>query len=213
MTTAAAFELHDVVVSTPGQVILDGVEVSVPADGVTALIGPSGSGKTRLLRLLNRLDLPASGAISYRGTPLEQLDTRELRRQVGMVFQRPPLFPGTVLDNLRAARPDLDRDAAAASLERVRLRPDHLDQDARSLSGGEAQRMCFARALLTEPDVLLADEPTAGLDEAPKLALEALTRELADDGVAIVWVSHDREQVERLADHTLVVRDGTVAAE
>ena len=210
MTTAAAFELDGVAVSTPGQVILDGVDVSVPADGVTALVGPSGSGKTRLLRLLNRLDLPASGTISYRGTPLDQLDTRALRRQVGMVFQRPPLFPGTVLDNLRAARPDLDRDAAAASLERVRLPPDHLDQDARSLSGGEAQRMCFARALLTEPDVLLADEPTAGLDEAPKLALEALTRELADDGVAIVWVSHDREQVERLADHTLVVSDGTV---
>jgi putative ABC transport system ATP-binding protein len=212
MTSAAAFELHDVAVTTPSHRILDRVNVSVRADGVTALIGPSGSGKTRLLRLLNGLDLPASGSISYRGTPLDQLDTRDLRRQVGMVFQRPPLFPGTVLENLRVAEADLDRSAATTTLERVRLRPDHLDQDARSLSGGEAQRMCFARALLTGPDVLLADEPTAGLDESPKLALESLTRELADGGVAIVWVSHDREQVERLADHILVLRDGTVRA-
>lgn len=212
MTPAAAFELHDVAVTTPSHRILDRVNVSVPAGGVTALVGPSGSGKTRLLRLLNRLDLPASGTISYRGTPLDQIDSRELRRQVGMVFQRPPLLPGTVLENLRVAQPDLERSAAAAALERVRLRPEHLDQDARSLSGGEAQRMCFARALLTGPDVLLADEPTAGLDESPKLALESLTRELADDGVAIVWVSHDREQVDRLADHILVLRDGTVSA-
>lgn len=212
MTTPAAFELRGVAVATPGQRILDEVDVTVPAHGVTALIGPSGSGKTRLLRLLNRLDLPAAGSIAYRGTPLDGLDTRELRRKVGMVFQRPPLFPGTVLDNLRVAEPDLERERAIRVLERVRLREDHLDQDARSLSGGEAQRMCFARALLTEPDVLLADEPTAGLDEAPKRTLEALTRELADDGVAVVWVSHDREQVERLADHVLVVGDGTVTA-
>lgn len=210
MTPVAAFELHDVAVATPDQHLLDGVDVSVPAEGVTALVGPSGSGKTRVLRLLNRLDLPASGTIAYRGTPLDRMDTRALRRQVGMVFQRPPLFPGTVLENLRVARADLDRDAAVAALERVRLAAGHLDQDARSLSGGEAQRMCFARALLTGPDVLLADEPTAGLDEPPKRALESLTRELADDGVAIVWVSHDRDQVERLADHILVVRNGTV---
>ncbi|MFA9564296.1 MAG: ATP-binding cassette domain-containing protein [Acidimicrobiales bacterium] len=212
MTQVAAFELRDVVVTAPDHTILDDVSVSVPADGVTALVGPSGSGKTRLLRLLNRLDLPASGTIAYRSTPLEQMDTRVLRRQVGMVFQRPPLFPGSVLQNLRVADPDLDRSAAESALARVRLRPDHLDQDARSLSGGEAQRMCFARALLTGPDVLLADEPTAGLDEEPKLALESLARSLADDGVAIVWVSHDREQVERLADHVMVLRDGTVEA-
>ena len=212
MTSVAAFELRNVVVAAPAHTILDDVSVTVPADGVTAVVGPSGSGKTSLLRLLNRLDLPSSGTISYRGTPLDEMDTRALRCRVGMVFQRPPLFPGTVLENLRVADPDLDRPTAQAALDRVSLRPDHLDQYARSLSGGEAQRMCFARALLTGPDVLLADEPTAGLDEEPKLALEALTRSLADDGVAFVWVSHDREQVERLADRVLVLRDGTVEA-
>jgi putative ABC transport system ATP-binding protein len=212
MTPVAAFELRSVVVATQTHPILDDVSVTVPAEGITALVGPSGSGKTSLLRLLNRLDLPSSGTISYRGTPLDEMDTRVLRGQVGMVFQRPPLFPGTVLENLRVADPSLDRSAAEAAVQRVQLRPDHLDQDARSLSGGEAQRMCFARALLTGPDVLLADEPTAGLDEDPKLALEALTRTLADDGVAIVWVSHDREQVQRLADHVLVLRNGTVEA-
>ena len=212
MTSVAAFELRNVVVAAPAHTILDDVSVTVPADGVTAVVGPSGSGKTSLLRLLNRLDLPSSGTISYRGTPLDEMDTRALRCRVGMVFQRPPLFPGTVLKNLRVADPDLDQPTAQAALDRVSLRPDHLGQDARSLSGGEAQRMCFARALLTGPDVLLADEPTAGLDEEPKLALEALTRSLADDGVAFVWVSHDREQVERLADRVLVLRDGTVEA-
>ena len=152
------------------------------------------------------VSVPADGVTD------KHIDVVPLRAQVGMVFQRPPLFPGSVLQNLRVADPDLDRSAAESALARVRLRPDHLDQDARSLSGGEAQRMCFARALLTGPDVLLADEPTAGLDEEPKLALESLARSLADDGVAIVWVSHDREQVERLADHVMVLRDGTVEA-
>ncbi len=210
MTAAAAFDVRNVVVDAPDRRILDGATVVIPAAGVTAIVGPSGSGKTSLLRLLNRLDSPGSGTILYRGTALEQLDPRELRRRVGMVFQRPPLFPGTVLDNLRVADPALDRPAAAAALERVELDPSHLDQEAGSLSGGEAQRMCFARALLTDPDVLLADEPTAGLDEGPRLALEALTRSLADDGVTILWVSHDAAQVERLADRVFTVREGRV---
>jgi putative ABC transport system ATP-binding protein len=94
----------------------------------------------------------------------------------------------------------------------VGLDPELLGQDAESLSGGEAQRMCVARALLTEPAVLLADEPTAALDRAARATVEDLGRMLADSGVAVIWVSHDTDQLRRLADHVIVLADGAVRA-
>ena len=129
-----------------------------------------------------------------------------------MVFQRPPLFPGTVLDNLRVARADVDAERFAHVLEHVGLDAELLDQEADSLSGGEAQRMCVARALLTDPAVLLADEPTAALDRTARATVEDLGRMLADSGVAVIWVSHDTDQLRRLADHVIVLADGAVRA-
>ncbi|MFM7068255.1 MAG: ATP-binding cassette domain-containing protein, partial [Actinomycetes bacterium] len=174
---------------------------------------PSGSGKSTLLRLCNRLVVPTSGTVRYRGVPLDSLDPVTLRRQVGMVFQRPTTFDGTCFDNLRAAtrRGDtLDLAAAAALLRRVGLHPDLLDRDAAVLSGGEAQRLCVARTLATGCGALLADEPTSSLDPEATATLEALARELADTGIPVVWVTHDTAQAERLADHRLSVDGGRV---
>ena len=97
-------------------------------------------------------------------------------------------------------------------LEHVGLSAELLDHEADSLSGGEAQRMCVARALLTEPAVLLADEPTAALDRAARATVEDLGRMLADSGMAVIWVSHDTDQLRRLADHVIVLADGAVRA-
>ena len=151
-----------------------------------------------MLRLCNRLEVPTSGAVYYHGRDVKDLDPRDLRRRVGMVFQRPVLFEGSVRDNLRVAAPELDDAAYAVVLERVSLDGAMLRRVAATLSGGEAQRMCVARTLLTEPEVLLLDEPTSALNEEPKLAFEQLTRELAGQGVTVLWVTHDLEQLRRL---------------
>jgi putative ABC transport system ATP-binding protein len=212
MSSVDAFVLRGVDAGPVGAPILRSIDLVVPANGVTVLAGPSGAGKSTLLRLLNRLDDPLDGEILWRNRPLTEWAPTELRRQVAMVFQRAPLFPGTVFDNFRVAVADLAQDRAVHVLEHVGLDPGVLDQDAGTLSGGEAQRMCVARALLTDPVVLLADEPTAALDRAARITVEDLGRSLADSGVAVIWVSHDTDQLRRLADHVIVLAGGTVRA-
>jgi putative ABC transport system ATP-binding protein len=157
--------------------------------------------------------MASSGRVHFRGDDVADLDPLVLRRHVGMVFQRPTLFDGTVLENLRVADATITRDAAADGLERVGLPAALLDRAARDLSGGEAQRACLARTLATGPSVLLMDEPTAMLDVDNVLLLEALVRSLVrESGVAVVWVSHDPHQIDRLADWVVRVHAGRVVA-
>jgi putative ABC transport system ATP-binding protein len=211
MSGTPAVELRDVVAGPPERPILREISVDLPASGVTAIAGPSGAGKSSLLRLLNRLDDPLSGEIRWEGKALTEWKPTALRRQVGMVFQRPPLFPGTVRQNLLVACPDADEARCEQVLDQVQLAPTKLDDAASTLSGGEAQRMCLARALLTEPRVVLADEPTASLDGVARRSIEQLARVLADRGVAVIWVTHDTDQLRRIADHVLALLDGRVA--
>ncbi|MEJ2865213.1 ATP-binding cassette domain-containing protein [Actinomycetospora flava] len=210
--TDHGFSLRDVVVRRGDHTVLDGVDADIPSDGITVLWGPSGAGKTSLLRLLDRLDVPDSGSVSYGGTPLDDLDVLALRRRVGMVFQRATPFAGTVRDNLAVAAPAADDEAVRRVLERVSLDASLLDRDADTLSGGELQRMCLARTLITEPEAVLLDEPTSALDEEPRRAFERSVLELARDGLTVVWVGHHEAQVERVADRVLRVEDGRVLA-
>ena len=203
-----AFGFEQVTVTRGERRVLDAVTAVIPAAGVTVVFGPSGSGKTTLLRLCNRLELPDSGTIRYRGRPLDDLDPLRLRRRVGMVFQRPTPFPGTVAENLAVARPDADPETMTTALKRVALDPELLGREARTLSGGELQRMCLARTLVTEPETLLLDEPTSALDDRPKRVFEQTARELADQGITIIWVTHDEAQVDRVADRVHRLRDG-----
>jgi putative ABC transport system ATP-binding protein len=177
---------------------------------VTVLVGPSGSGKSTLLRCCNRLEVPESGRVCFRGDDVGGLDPLHLRRRVGMVFQRPTPFSGTVADNLHVAEPGLTDHAGELALERVGLGGAFLGRDARELSGGEAQRVCLARTLVTRPEVVLMDEVTSSVDPAATRGLEGLARALAATGVPVVWVTHDLEQMHRLADHVLVVIDGRI---
>ncbi len=208
------FGFHDVVVRFGDTVVLDHVDATVPDRGaITCLLGPSGAGKSTLLRLCNRLEVPAAGRVLLRGRDLAEVDPLALRRDVGMVFQRPTVFPGTVRDNLLVARPGADDDRLVAAMERARLRADLLDRDADALSGGEAQRACLARTLITEPEVLLMDEPTSALDPTATRGLEDLGRALAEDGMPILWVTHDLAQADRIADDRIVLVGGRVADE
>jgi putative ABC transport system ATP-binding protein len=146
--------------------------------------------------------------VRYRGEDLAARDVLAHRRAVGMVFQAPVVFPGTVADNLAVARP---LDPPAELLERAGLPASFLDRDASMLSGGEAQRVCLARALATRPAVLLMDEPTSALDPDATAVIEGLTRELADAGTPVVLVTHFAEQAQRLGDRVVRLETGRVA--
>jgi UDP-glucose/iron transport system ATP-binding protein len=204
----AAFEFTKVSVLRAGRRVLDEVTASIPAAGITVVSGPSGAGKTTLLRLCNRLEVPDAGMVRYRGRPLDELDPLALRRRVGMVFQRPIPFPGTVADNLRVASPEAGPDELRVLLSRVALDPGLLDQEARTLSGGELQRVCLARTLVTRPETLLLDEPTSALDDQPKRVFETTARELAAQDITLVWITHDDAQALRVADRIYQLRDG-----
>jgi putative ABC transport system ATP-binding protein len=205
----AVFTFVGVGVRLGGNQVLEQVDLAVPAHGITAVLGPSGSGKSTLTRLTNRLLDPTVGSVLLRGTDVRTLDVLELRRTVGMVFQRPTLFAGTVRDNLAATHVE-DASRHERILEAVGLEAGFLGRSGSTLSGGEAQRVCLARALLMRPGVLVADEPTASLDQASSLQLETLARRLADEGVPILWVTHDLAQVERIADERVTLQAGRV---
>jgi putative ABC transport system ATP-binding protein len=212
---APLFELDGVSLALGDATVLDGIDLTVPDDGITVVVGPSGAGKSMLLRLLNRLEVPTAGTVRYRGRSLDDLDPLALRRRVGMVFQRPAPFPGTVRDNLAVADPDPagGEDDYVAALRDAGLDAGFLDRSADELSGGEAQRMCLARTLVTRPDALLMDEPTAALDPDARQRLERTARGLADGGRPLVWVTHDLDQCRRLADRTVVLVGGRLAGE
>ncbi len=210
---AALFSFRRVsVVSPDGDVVLRSVDGEIPDSGITVVVGPSGSGKTTLLRLCNRLEAPTEGTVTFRGQDVASLDPLELRRRVGFIFPTPVLLGGTVADELRVARPEATERQLVAALERVELSPTFLSRAGDTLSTGEAQRVCLARSLLTEPQVLLADEPTASLDVGLRAGLERLARRLAGAGTPVVWVTHDLAQARRLADHLIAVIDGGIAA-
>ena len=205
------FTFREVGLVTDGRPRLVDVNVDVADGAVTVIVGASGSGKSSLLRLCNRLEAPTTGTVAFRGRDLATVDLRAHRRCVGMLFQRPIPFAGTVAQNLRVAEPSLTDGAAAALLERVGLPAGLLDRSADHLSGGEAQRMCLARTLATDPRVLLADEATSSLDPDATAHLERLVVGLRDEGIPVLWVTQEPEQIDRIADHALRVTDGRVA--
>lgn len=203
------FDFDRVAVEKAGRRVLHGLSGYIPDHLVTVIAGPSGSGKSTLLRLCNQLDTITRGTVRFAGRAMDEVDPLSLRREVGMVFQRPTPLPGTVTDNLRAARPAATDDDIASGLERVGLNG-LATRPADALSGGEAQRLCLARTLLTNPRFVLLDEPTSALDPAATGDIEQLVAQLAAEGVPSAWVTHDMDQLRRLAHHTMFVIDGTI---
>lgn len=204
------FRFEDVCFEVGGRLVLDHVSVVLGCEGITVIVGPSGSGKSTLLRMCNRLEVPTSGRVLLDGIDLATIGPTTLRRRVAMVFQRPVVFGGSVRDNLCVADPNAADARFADVLQRAGLSPDVLDREAATLSGGEAQRLCVARALLTDPEILLMDEPTSALDVDHRLRIEELARGLAMAGIPILWVTHDLEQAARIADERVELVDGRV---
>src|ERR1700751_4846652 len=200
--------------SVPNKVLVEAATFELRSGETLAIVGPSGSGKTSLLRLLNRLDEPTSGTVYLEGADYRQIAPRDLRRRVGMVTQRPYLFPGPVAENLRFGPRQRGEQLTDTRVEELLAGVGlvgYAVRDVANLSGGEAQRVSFARTLANEPDVLLLDEPTSALDDDAKAEVEALIRQIAHEReLTSVLVTHDRAQAARLAKRALLIEAGQI---
>ena len=199
-----------------GKVLVEDVSVEVQAGEVLAVVGPSGAGKSSFLRLLNRLDEPTGGTVLVNGQDYRAISPTALRRRVGMVMQRPYLFPGTVAANIAFGPAQRGETLSAAEvallLEQVRL-SGYQDRDVISLSGGEAQRVGLARTIANAPEAFLLDEPTSALDELAARDVEELVSDIVHErGLTCVIVTHDRSQAIRLARRTMVLESGKMVA-
>ena len=212
----AVFELEDVSVHYDSFLAVRDIDIRFARHEITALIGPSGCGKSTVLRSLNRMNdlIPGarvSGQIRYNGEDIydPEVDAVEVRRRVGMVFQKPNPFPRSIYDNV-AFGPRLNQfkgemdELVERALRRAALWDevkDKLRANGLSLSGGQQQRLCIARAIATEPDVILMDEPCSALDPIATLRIEELMHELKQD-YTIIIVTHNMQQAARVSDMT-----------
>ena len=197
---------------------LKNISMNIPEKSITALIGPSGCGKSTFLKTLNRMNdlipgVKITGSVKYREQDIfaPSVDVNELRREIGMVFQKPNPFPMSIYDNVAygprthgiKSKGKLDEIVerslrAAAIWDEVK---DRLKKSALGLSGGQQQRLCIARALAVEPEVLLMDEPTSALDPISTSKIEELATQLKDR-YTIIIVTHNMQQAVRISDQT-----------
>jgi iron complex transport system ATP-binding protein len=220
--TAAALALEEVIAQRGERPVLDGASLALGFGEVLVLAGRNGAGKTTLLRIATGLAAPSAGRVELEGRSLAQLTRAEIARSVALVPQDTQVpFPFSALEIVLMGRaPHLrafgfesreDRRIAGACMERLGiagLAARGIDE----LSGGERQLVSIARALAQEPRVLLLDEPSAHLDLAHRLALEALLRDLAREGKAALLVSHDLAGAARVADRIALLASGRVLA-
>jgi phosphate transport system ATP-binding protein len=220
------FDIDDLSVHYGSTTAFSGVTLDIYKNQITAVIGPSGCGKSTFIRCLNRMNDLVGGArvggkILYHGEDIYGggVDAIEVRRRIGMVFQRPNPFPKSIFDNVAFAPKALGMkhgiaDRVERALQGAALWDevkDRLKTSALAMSGGQQQRLCIARALAVEPDVILLDEPASALDPISTQAIEDLMQDLKRD-YTLVIVTHNMQQAARVADMTaffsLDVSDG-----
>jgi phosphate transport system ATP-binding protein len=212
----SVFELIEVTASYDGKPAIADVTMDIYRNHITALIGPSGCGKSTLIRCLNRMNdlIPSAsveGRLLYHGEDIygPQIDPVEVRKRIGMVFQKPNPFPKSIYDNIAFGPRILGMDGDMDGIvEKALLRAalwdevkDRLDSNAFGMSGGQQQRLCIARCLAVNPDVILMDEPCSALDPISTGRIEDLMLELKED-YSIVIVTHNMQQAARVSDRT-----------
>jgi phosphate transport system ATP-binding protein len=211
-----AFELKDVTVSYADKPAVSNVTMDIPKNAITAYIGPSGCGKSTLIRCLNRMNdlIPSAsveGQVLYHGEDIynPQVDPVEVRKRIGMVFQKPNPFPKSIYDNIAFGPQILGMKGDMDEIVERALRggalwdevKDRLDSNAFGMSGGQQQRLCIARCLAVNPDVILMDEPCSALDPISTGKIEDLMLELKQN-YSIVIVTHNMQQAARVSDMT-----------
>ena len=215
-------ESNDLSVAYGDQTAVSGVSLQVPKNSVVSLIGPSGCGKSTLLRCFNRMNdlIPSAsvkGTVNFAGQNIydPEVDPTEIRFRIGMVFQRPNPFPKSIYENvafgarINGITDDLD-ELVETSLRRAAVWDevkDRLNDSGLSVSGGQQQRICIARALAVNPEIVLMDEPASALDPISTQAIEQLIQELSNE-VTIIIVTHNMQQATRISDYAAVMIAG-----
>ncbi len=215
-TAEVALKAENLQVSYGSTPAVRDVNLEIPNNEIVALIGPSGCGKSTVLRCFNRMNdlIPSSrveGKITLRGNDIyaDSVDPVELRRKVGMVFQKPNPFPKSIYENIawgariNGYRGDMD-ELVETSLRKAAVWDevkDKLKQSGLSLSGGQQQRLCIARAIAVQPNVILMDEPCSALDPISTMKVEETMKQLKED-YTIIIVTHNMQQASRVSDRT-----------
>ena len=215
-------EVKDLCKSFGNVNVLNGISTEIAQGEVVAIIGPSGCGKTTFLRSLNLLEEPTSGVITFEGTDItdKSVDINKMRQKIGMVFQQFNLFPNyTVKGNIMLAPVQtglMNKEEASKRADELLMRvglSDKADTYPAMLSGGQKQRIAIARALAMNPDVMLFDEPTSALD--PEMVGEVLEimKELAQDGMTMVVVTHEMGFAREVASRVMFINEGQIQEE
>lgn len=215
-------EARDLSVAYGDNTAITNVSLQVPKNSVVSLIGPSGCGKSTLLRCFNRMNdlIPSAsvkGSVSFAGQNIyaPEVDPTEIRFRIGMVFQRPNPFPKSIFENvafgprINGMTDDLD-ELVETSLRRAAVWDevkDRLNESGLSVSGGQQQRICIARALAVNPEIVLMDEPASSLDPISTQAIESLIQELSNE-VTIIIVTHNMQQATRISNYAAVMMAG-----
>jgi polar amino acid transport system ATP-binding protein len=202
--------------------VLRGLDIQITKGEVVVMIGPSGSGKSTFLRCMNLLEAPSSGEVNFEGVSLSDktVDIYKHREKMGMVFQQFNLFPNmTVLDNLTLApvkTKKMSKEDAIKKSQELLARVGLSEKEnayPQSLSGGQQQRVAIARALVMQPDVMLFDEPTSALDPEMVGEVLAVMKQLAQDGMTMVVVTHEMGFARTVADRVIFISDGVIVEE
>ncbi|AEM77841.1 MULTISPECIES: phosphate ABC transporter ATP-binding protein [Thermoanaerobacter] len=204
-------EFKEVSYSSFGKEILKNISVKFEGGAIHTIVGPSGAGKSTLIKLINRLIDPTHGSILIDDVDIKTIDVIDLRRRIGMVFQQPHLFEGTVKENIEYG-PMLKGEKnvnVEYYLSIVGLNNEYATRDVKNLSGGEQQRVSIARTLANNPEALLLDEPTSALDPTSTEIVEKLIFNLKEKmNLTIIWITHNMEQAKRIGDYTALLNKG-----
>jgi polar amino acid transport system ATP-binding protein len=218
----ALIQVRDLVKEFDGQTVLSKINLDLQEGDVRVLMGASGSGKSTLLRCLNRLVEPTSGSIIFRGKEVldPKVDVRELRKQIGFVFQQFALYSHlTVLDNVSLGLSKLHKMGKVEAKERALLELSHFEMTSHQdkypsqLSGGQKQRVAIARALAMDPAVLVLDEPTSALDPVMSRDVADLINRLHSEGITMICVTHDLNLARNIADTVMFLDHGVIRAD
>lgn len=197
--------------------VLDSVNLNIEKGDCVSIIGASGSGKSTLLKICSDLISPTNGEIFFEEKNYLDYDPIELRKKISYCVQIPYLFGKSVFDNLSypfiIRKKEIDEQRILQFMKKLNLDSDYLHKDINVLSGGEKQRVALIRNLMFTPDILLLDEVTSALDKENAKIVESLIKEMNDNGITVIWVTHSLEQSESIFNKRIQMDQGQVCAE